>query len=159
VRESTEARRDRGRAAMSRRSAYRTEGRMMTKRSFLTGGLAAIGAGAAGRLLSGGSNADAAATFPVSKTDEEWRRSLTPEQYRVLRQHGTERAGSSPLNKEHRAGTFVCAGCAQPLFSSETKFVSGTGWPIFWAPIDGAVGTLEDRSFFMTPTEVHSNRY
>ena len=86
------------------------------------------------------------------------RRRLTPEQYRVLRQHGTERAGSSPLNKEHRAGTFVCAGCAQPLFSSETKFESGTGWPSFWAPIEGAVGTSEDRSFFMTRTEVHCSR-
>jgi peptide-methionine (R)-S-oxide reductase len=96
--------------------------------------------------------------FEVSHSDEEWRRLLSPEQYRVLRGHGTERAGSSPLNAEKRAGTFVCAGCELPLFSSKTKFESGTGWPSFWAPLDGAIGTSDDSSFFMTRTEVHCSR-
>ena len=96
--------------------------------------------------------------FEITRSDEEWRRLLTPEQYRVLRQHGTERAGTSPLDREKRAGTFVCAGCEQPLFSSETKFDSGTGWPSFWQPLDGAVGTSVDRSLFMTRTEVHCSR-
>jgi peptide-methionine (R)-S-oxide reductase len=89
------------------------------------------------------------------KTDEEWRRMLTPEQFRILREHGTERAGTSPLNHEKRSGVFVCAGCGQPLFSSDTKFESGTGWPSFWAPLEQAVDTSKDNSFFMTRTEVH----
>jgi peptide-methionine (R)-S-oxide reductase len=93
--------------------------------------------------------------FPVQRTDAEWRRQLTSQQYQVLRQHGTERAGTSPLDKEYRAGVFVCAGCGHPLFASETKFNSGTGWPSFWQPLEGAVGTTTDRSFFMTRTEVH----
>jgi peptide-methionine (R)-S-oxide reductase len=96
-----------------------------------------------------------AATFPVEKTEAEWRAQLSPEAFRVLRQHGTERAGTSPLNREKRAGTFLCAGCGTPLFTSDTKFDSGTGWPSFWAPIEGAVATQTDRSFFMTRTEVH----
>jgi peptide-methionine (R)-S-oxide reductase len=96
--------------------------------------------------------------FALSKTDEEWKRTLTPEQYKVLRQHGTERAFTSALNDEKRDGTFVCAGCGQPLFSSETKFESGTGWPSFFKPLDGAVGTSTDRSWFMTRTEVHCAR-
>jgi len=94
-------------------------------------------------------------TFPVAHTDEEWRRKLTPAQYAVLRKHGTERAGTSPLNAEKRAGKFVCAGCGQELFDFGTKFESGTGWPSFYAPLEGAVETHEDRSFFMTRTEVH----
>ncbi|MFH6782116.1 MULTISPECIES: peptide-methionine (R)-S-oxide reductase MsrB [Methylobacterium] len=93
-----------------------------------------------------------------ARTEAEWRRALTPEQYRILREHGTERAGTSPLNHEKRAGTFVCAGCGQPLFASGTKFESGTGWPSFYAPLDGAVETQTDRSFFMTRTEVHCAR-
>jgi peptide-methionine (R)-S-oxide reductase len=97
-------------------------------------------------------------TFEVTRSDQEWRTSLTPEQYRVLREHGTERAGTSPLDKEYGAGTYRCAGCGLPLFSSETKFDSRTGWPSFWQPIDGAVGTSSDRSFFMVRTEVHCRR-
>jgi peptide-methionine (R)-S-oxide reductase len=89
------------------------------------------------------------------RTEDEWRQSLTPEQFRVLREHGTERAGTSPLNHEKRDGTFCCGGCGKPLFSSEAKFESGTGWPSFVAPLDGAVGTSTDRSHFMTRTEVH----
>ncbi len=94
----------------------------------------------------------------VSKTDEEWRRLLTPAQYQVLRKEATEPAGSSPLLGEHRKGVFACAGCELPLFKSETKFESGTGWPSFWGPINGAVGTKTDRSFLMQRTEVHCRR-
>jgi peptide-methionine (R)-S-oxide reductase len=93
--------------------------------------------------------------FAVEKTQDEWRRELTPDAYRVLRQHGTERAGSSPLNGEYRAGTFRCAGCGQPLFNADTKFESGSGWPSFFKPLTGAVATTEDRSHFMQRTEVH----
>lgn len=96
--------------------------------------------------------------FPVSKTEAEWRAALSPEAFRVLRQHGTERPGTSPLNAEKRAGTFACAGCGQALFDAGTKFESGTGWPSFFAPIEGAVGERTDRSFFMTRTEVHCAR-
>ena len=88
-------------------------------------------------------------------TDEEWRQRLTPEAFRVLREHGTERAGTSPLNAEKRPGTFRCAGCGQPLFRSDAKFESGTGWPSFTSPIEGAVDTTTDRNFGMTRTEVH----
>jgi len=90
-----------------------------------------------------------------SKTDEEWKASLTPEQFHVLREHGTERAGSSPLNREKREGTFKCGACGAPLFTSDTKFESGTGWPSFYRPIDGAIGTTTDRSYGMTRVEVH----
>ena len=97
-------------------------------------------------------------TFPVAKTDEEWRKQLTPEQYQVLRQHGTERPGSCALLQEKRAGTFSCAGCGQALFVAERKFESGTGWPSFFAPLDGAIGSTEDRAFCMRRTEVHCSR-
>ena len=97
-------------------------------------------------------------TFEVTKTDAEWRAQLTPEQYRVLREHGTERAGTSPLDKQYAKGTFACAGCGLSLFASDTKFDSRTGWPSFWKPIDDAVGTTSDRSFFMVRTEVHCRR-
>jgi peptide-methionine (R)-S-oxide reductase len=97
-------------------------------------------------------------TFEITKSDAEWQRLLTPEQYRVLREHGTERAGTSPLDKEHGKGTFLCAGCELALFSSDTKFDSRTGWPSFYAPLDNAVGSTSDRSFFMTRTEVHCRR-
>lgn len=93
--------------------------------------------------------------FPVAKTEAEWREILSPEAFRVLRQHGTERPGSSRLNAEKRAGIFACAGCGTKLFDATTKYESGTGWPSFWAPIEGAVATRTDRSFFMTRTEVH----
>jgi peptide-methionine (R)-S-oxide reductase len=96
--------------------------------------------------------------FEVTKTDEEWRRLLSPDQYQVLRHEGTERAFSSPLLQEHRKGVFACAGCELPLFKSETKFESGTGWPSFWSPIEGAVRTKSDRSFLMERTEVRCRR-
>jgi len=94
-------------------------------------------------------------TFPVTKPDAEWRAILSPEAYRVLRGHGTERAGTSPLNFEKRDGTYACAGCGSPLFEAAAKYESGTGWPSFFRPIPGAIGTRIDRSFFMTRTEVH----
>ncbi|MGK7937187.1 MAG: peptide-methionine (R)-S-oxide reductase MsrB [Xenococcaceae cyanobacterium] len=93
--------------------------------------------------------------FAVNKTEAEWQEQLTPEQFRVLRKHGTERAGTSPLDKNYDRGTYVCAGCGQPLFTSDTKYNSGTGWPSFYEPIEAAVETSVDRSFFMTRTEVH----
>ena len=96
--------------------------------------------------------------FEVARTDAEWRRVLTPEQFQVLREHGTERAGTSPLNQEKREGVFRCAGCGSPLFVSDAKFESGTGWPSFWAPLPDAVGTTVDNSLFMTRTEVHCAR-
>jgi len=94
----------------------------------------------------------------TARTDDDWKRLLSPEEYKVLRKHSTERAGTSPLNYEKRPGTFVCAGCGQPVFSSTTKFESGTGWPSFWAPLEDAVATTTDRSWFMTRTEVHCAR-
>ena len=96
--------------------------------------------------------------FPVEKAEQEWHSALTAEQYGVLRKHGTERAFTSPLNDEKRHGTFECAACGQPLFSSDTKFESGTGWPSFWQPLDASVGTTVDRSWFMVRTEVHCAR-
>lgn len=97
-------------------------------------------------------------TYPVMKTDEEWRRTLTPDQYAVLRGHATERPGSCALLNEHRAGTFKCAGCGQPLFVADRKFESGTGWPSFFAPLDGALESTVDRSFGMVREEVHCSR-
>jgi len=100
--------------------------------------------------------AEAEATaYRVQKPEADWRAALSPEAFRVLRQHGTERAGTSPLNAEKRPGTFACGGCGKPLFDAATKFESGTGWPSFWDPLLDAIGTTPDRSFFMTRTEVH----
>jgi len=93
--------------------------------------------------------------FPVQKTEADWAAELTPEQYRVLRQHGTERPGSSPLTGESRDGTFACAACGHELFRAETKYDSCSGWPSFFAPLPDSVATTEDRSHFMTRTEVH----
>jgi peptide-methionine (R)-S-oxide reductase len=112
--------------------------------------------GLLGRLAGRGRSSEK--TFAVRLTDDEWRRKLSPPQYRVLREHGTERAGSSPLDKQYGEGIYHCAGCGQPLFASSTKFNSGTGWPSFWAPLEEAVETETDRSLFMTRTEVHCSR-
>jgi len=110
-------------------------------------------------IFLGGRRVDAQpGNFPVRLSDAEWRRRLSPQQYAVLREHHTERAGSSPLDREHRRGTFHCAGCGHPLFSSTTKFDSGTGWPSFFRPLPRAVGTREDRSMMMRRTEVHCAR-
>jgi peptide-methionine (R)-S-oxide reductase len=105
-----------------------------------------------------GSPAIAAEKFEVEKTDAEWRTQLTPQQYEILRKEGTERPWTSPLLKEHRKGIFACAGCDLPLFSSETKFESGTGWPSFYQPLENAVGKTEDRTFGMLRTEIHCRR-
>ncbi len=95
-------------------------------------------------------------TFPFTLSDAEWKQRLSPEQYKVMRSHGTERACTSPLNAEKREGTYACAGCGQALFATDAKFESGTGWPSFYQPIsDVAVGTTVDRGFGMVRTEVH----
>ena len=91
----------------------------------------------------------------IPKSEDEWKAALTPEQFQVLRQHGTERAGTSPLNREHRDGVFRCAGCGQELFRSDSKFESGTGWPSFFTPLEHAIETTTDRKFGMSRTEVH----
>jgi peptide-methionine (R)-S-oxide reductase len=132
----------------------------MKKRYLLQAGAAFVGAAwlshYSSRRLE--SMATAKDNFEVTKTEEEWRKTLTPEQFQVLRKHGTERAGTSPLDKNYEKGTYECAGCGLPLFTSETKFNSGTGWPSFYQPIEGAVDTSVDRSFFMTRVEVHCHR-
>jgi peptide-methionine (R)-S-oxide reductase len=94
----------------------------------------------------------------MPKTDAEWKAELTPEQYQIMRCHGTEHRGTSPLNKEKRAGTYRCSACGEPLFASETKFESGTGWPSFYAPKDGAVETTTDTSHGMERVEVHCKK-
>jgi peptide-methionine (R)-S-oxide reductase len=99
-----------------------------------------------------------AGTFEVTKSDEEWRRLLKPAAYNVLRHQSTERPYTSPLNNEHRKGTFACAGCDLPLFSSDTKFESGTGWPSFYKPLAGAVETSTDHVLIVARTEVHCRR-
>ena len=133
----------------------------MTRRNLLSTAAAALGLGTLSSVF--GRERDALAaeqteTFEITKTDAEWKRTLTPDQYHVLRKHGTERAWSSPLNKEHRKGTFLCAACALPLFSSTTKYESGTGWPSFFAPLDKAIETSVDRTLSEVRTEVHCRR-
>jgi peptide-methionine (R)-S-oxide reductase len=144
---------------------------MIDRRVLLTGG-AALAALAATHTFGGtSSTGETGPTGEAGKmttttqdvdfrkiTDAEWRKRLNPQQYDVLRKHGTERAGTSPLNHEKRKGTFACAACDLPLFSSDTKFESGTGWPSFYQPLANAVETKSDRSFFMTRTEVHCAR-
>ncbi len=127
----------------------------MNRRDF-TFGLGALFTGAAAVDVK--ADQDKGKVFEINLSDAEWKKRLTPQQFYVLREHGTERAGTSPLNKETRKGTYVCAGCDLPLFSSETKYDSGTGWPSFWQPLPDAIGTSEDRSFFMVRTEVHCRR-
>lgn len=130
---------------------------MMKKRHFLAASFAALSAqffGSGIRPLLAASKG----SFTVSHTEDEWRKLLTPEQFNVLREQGTEYPGTSPLLEEHRKGTFSCAGCDQPLFSSTTKFESGTGWPSFWTPLDNAVGTTRDTSDGMVRVEVHCGR-
>ena len=97
-------------------------------------------------------------TFEVVKTEAEWKAQLSPAAFRVLREHGTERAGTSPLDQEKRSGTFLCAACGLPLFASQAKFDSGTGWPSFFEPLPDAVRTHTDRTFWMVRTEVHCRR-
>ncbi|HYW16293.1 MAG TPA: peptide-methionine (R)-S-oxide reductase MsrB [Allosphingosinicella sp.] len=118
----------------------------------------AAGAGFFAFGRNGASPAEAAERFEVTKTPAEWRRLLGPQRYSILREAGTERAGSSPLDKEKRRGAFLCAGCDLPVYSSAAKFDSGTGWPSFTAPLANAVRTKPDRSLFGVRTEVHCRR-
>ncbi|HLP89615.1 MAG TPA: peptide-methionine (R)-S-oxide reductase MsrB [Nostocaceae cyanobacterium] len=131
----------------------------MEKRHFLQISAALIGTAFFLRYFDGSSPTMSTSNtqYPVTKTEAEWKAILNPEQFHVLRKHGTERAFTSPLDKNYEPGTYVCSGCGQPLFTSETKFNSGTGWPSFYQPIEGAIGTTIDRSFFMTRVEVHCN--
>lgn len=124
---------------------------MLSRRNLTLSGLGAALAAAAGRPAS-------AAPFEIVKTDAEWREELTPAQYDVLRKHGTERPGSSPLDKTYAPGEYRCAGCALPLFASAAKYDSGTGWPSFTASLPGAVGTSADRKLLSPRTEVHCRR-
>ena len=132
---------------------------MMHRRAVLTAGVAFSALAATSKFSKAGTMTTTTQDIDYRNlSDADWRKRLTPEQYNVLRKHGTERAGTSALNHEKRKGTFECAGCALPLFSSDTKFESGTGWPSFYEPLPNAVGTKSDRSFFMTRTEVHCSR-
>jgi peptide-methionine (R)-S-oxide reductase len=129
---------------------------MTTRRLFLTCG--AFGLAAAATLPWRSWSASSAQTFEVNHSEAEWRKLLTPVQYAVLRESATEPPFTSPLLGEHRTGAFVCAGCNLDLFSSTTKFDSGTGWPSFWAPLDGAIRTSSDRTLLEVRTEVHCRR-
>ncbi|WP_413785946.1 peptide-methionine (R)-S-oxide reductase MsrB [Agrobacterium sp. rho-13.3] len=130
---------------------------MMNRRELLAAGVAAFMADylavSVGTLLAAPNE-----TFAVTHSEGEWRKLLTSEQFNILRQEGTEYPGSSPLLGEHRKGVFSCAGCEQALFSSDTKFESGTGWPSFWKPLDNAIGTTRDASLGMVRVEVHCGR-
>ena len=131
----------------------------MTKRRLLLAGGSVLGLLLGARILqSASAGTGTAETFEVTRTDAQWRRLLSPAQYAVLRRQGTEPPGSSPLDHETRRGRYDCAGCARPLFSSDTKFDSGTGWPSFWQPLDNAVGTSTDNSFLIQRIEVHCRR-
>ena len=130
---------------------------MLTRRQVLNACVYAFAEISASGLLRG-ATARAATDEQITHTDAEWRKLLTPDQYAVLRHEGTERPFTSPLLHEERAGTFACAGCDLALFSSKTKFDSGTGWPSFWTPLDNAVATKEDRSFGMIRTAVMCRR-
>lgn len=125
---------------------------MLDRRKFT---LAGLGLAAAGLVNHSDSAIAADQEFPVTKTDAEWQKILTKDQFYVLRKHGTERAGTSPLDKNYAAGTYHCAGCDQPVFASEAKFDSGTGWPSFFQPIENGVGTSTDWKMIYPRTEVH----
>ncbi len=130
----------------------------MTRRQILLAGAGALALFGIVRLTNNRPAVKTSETFETMHSDAEWRQLLTPAQYAVLREHGTERPYSSPLNSEKRAGVFACAGCGLPLFSSDTKFDSGTGWPSFWRPHDNAVGTTDDTRFGLRRIEVHCRR-
>lgn len=127
----------------------------VTRRNVLLGGAAVSALAAFALLRPMGALEAAEGDFPFKLTDEEWKAKLDPAAYDVLRHEGTERPFSSALNDEHGTGTFICAGCDQPLFASDTKYDSGTGWPSFYTFIDGAIGTSVDTTLFMERTEVH----
>ena len=132
---------------------------MYSRRDFTKIGLAFAGGVTTARMVPASSPAAAADTrFEIMKSEAEWKTALTPDQFYVLRKHGTERAGTSPLDKKYDSGMYNCAGCDLPLFASDAKFDSGTGWPSFFKPLDKAIGTSVDKSFFSTRTEVHCSR-
>ena len=132
---------------------------MHTRRQFfVTAGKAATALALLNWRLTPAHAAPASTVFEISHTEEEWKKRLSPNQYAVLRRSGTERPYTSPLNDEHRAGRFACAGCQLELFSSSTKFDSGTGWPSFWAPLPKAVGSTTDMSFGAIRTAIHCRR-
>jgi peptide-methionine (R)-S-oxide reductase len=130
----------------------------MTRRQVLLAGAGALAAFGVVRLASQRSGTTTGQAFETVRSEAEWRELLTPAQYDVLRQHGTERPFTSPLNREKRAGIFACAGCDLPVFSSDAKFDSGTGWPSFWQPLDNAVGLTDVFCLVMARTEVHCRR-
>ncbi|MFV0295437.1 MAG: peptide-methionine (R)-S-oxide reductase MsrB [Hyphomicrobiaceae bacterium] len=127
---------------------------MFSRRAFAIGAVSATAAAAA-TWKETRAGEQAKGTFPVTKSDADLHKLLSKEQYYVLRDHGTERAFSSPLDKNYAAGEYHCAGCKALLFTSDAKFDSGTGWPSFFKPVENAVGIKSDRSFFMVRTEVH----
>jgi len=138
---------------------------MIDRRALLTAGVALSALAATSKFGEAETSGEAKTMTTTEKTidyraltDADWRKRLTAQQYDVLRKHGTERAGTSELNHEKRKGTFECAGCDLALFSSDTKFESGTGWPSFYQPLPNAIETKTDRSFFMSRTEVHCSR-
>ena len=130
---------------------------MWNRRTFTASSIGALLAGS-GMFARANAAGGPAKTFEVTKTPAEWKKILTPAQYYVLRDHGTERAFSHPYDKMYEPGTYACAACDLPLYSSDTKFDSKTGWPSFWKPLDNAVGKTEDRTLFMTRVEVHCSR-
>lgn len=132
----------------------------MNRRRFLANaGATAAGLGLMSVLGASAADSRPEATDPAWQLGpEQWRKRLTPQQYRILREAGTEPSGSSPLNDEHRKGTYHCAGCELPLYASATKFHSGTGWPSFYEPLPKAIATRSDKGFFTTRTEVHCRR-
>lgn len=130
----------------------------MQRRKWVLAGAGLLAALGLARLAGGAQTGAKGQHFEIEHTDEQWRTLLTAEQYEVLRQEATERPFSSPLNHEKRAGIFTCTGCGLALFSSATKFDSGTGWPSFWKPLDNAVGMTQDHSFGMVRTAVHCRR-
>jgi peptide-methionine (R)-S-oxide reductase len=135
---------------------------VMNRRNLLFGSVAVATLAGAAVLrrpwLGGDATASAEGPFEIVKSEAEWRETLTPEQFAVLREEATERAGTSALNHEKRKGLYHCAGCDLPLYSSEAKYDSRTGWPSFWESLPDAIGTKEDRSFFMVRTECHCRR-
>lgn len=128
----------------------------MDRRHFITAALAAGSATVFARL--GGASTSGTEDFDVTRTEAEWREMLSDLEYKVMREEGTERAFTSPLDKNYADGSYNCRGCDQPLYSSETKYDSGTGWPSFWEAKDGAIGTKEDRALFTVRTECHCSR-
>ena len=126
----------------------------MNRRSFTI----LTSAGLAYGLFGAGRGTAQSETFEITRTEAEWRAMLTPAEYRVMREEGTERAGSSPLDKVYDPGVYLCRGCDLPLYDASTKYDSGTGWPSFYAALDGAIGTKQDRKLFMLRTECHCRR-